>query len=304
MKSFNFRPLLSVFLILILSACGGASEAGLQSRTKAAFALEEADAFMSPSPVPASRNLQSKEVSGSDSSSVNQSNIETERKLIKRGSLKIRVENFEEAEKTVIALVESVSGYLASTNSWQDSMSFSIRVPHASFDSILTGLSGLGKELNRSISTEDVTVRYFDLEGRLESKKQLRETFRGYLKSARNMEEILAVEARLNEVENEIDSVGAQFRRLANLVDFATIDLTLSLPASEKKKEGIGDRFAELFASFNSFLSGLLIFIVGLIIFGIPILAFLALLWLLLFGRIGLLRKLFVFLSIKKKKTS
>jgi hypothetical protein len=181
-------------------------------------------------------------------------------------------------------------------------MDLVLRVPHEHFDAVLSGVAALGVELRRSVSTDDVTIRYHDLEGRLESKKQLRETFRGYLKTAKNIEEILSVETRLNDLENEIDSVGSQFRRLANLVDYATINLELSLPPgeSEEYKTPLGERMGELFSSFGSFLQGLLLFLIGLVLFGIPIAALLLFLWFLLFGRVGLLRKLFKAASVKR----
>lgn len=230
--------------------------------------------------------------------------LSTERKLVKRASLELRVPDLEGAESRVLSLVENLGGYVASTDAYSEEMSLSIRIPHEAFDTALSGLAGLGKTISRSLSTEDVTMRYYDLEGRLASKEELRETFRGYLKTAKTMEDILSVESRLNELQNEIDATGGQFRRLANLVDFASIQLRLRLPPSVKteNRPGLGDKLINLFNAFGGFLAGLLIVLIGLVVFGIPILALLLLLWFLLFGRIGLLRKLFHLVNARKVK--
>lgn len=307
----------SAFILIVLSvfsfaACSRAKDAGPARYAKSApgmaFSMDEAKsiAFEAEAPMvkrsapaPKMEAASTNEGSGNTADS---SAAESARKLIKSGSLDIRVENLPSAEKAVLAMLEGLGGYISSTNAWSNSMDLVLRVPHEHFDAVLSGVAALGVELRRSVSTEDVTIRYHDLEGRLESKKQLRETFRGYLKTAKNIEEILSVETRLNDLENEIDSVGSQFRHLANLVDYATINLELSLPPgeSEEYKTPLGERMGELFSSFGSFLQGLLLFLIGLVLFGIPIAALLLFLWFLLFGRVGLLRKLFKAASAKR----
>lgn len=226
-----------------------------------------------------------------------------ERKLIKSASLRIRVENLAIAESAVAGLLEKYNGYSASTNIEENSYYFSLRIPAPEYDTFLGEMNGIGRLLRRSESTEDVTLRYYDLEGRLATKKELLKTFQSYLAKAKTIEEILSVEKRISELQYEIEGTGVQLRNLVNTIDYATIDLTLLGPvtAAPGKNITLGERIKELFGGFGGFLTGVIIFILSVIIYGIPILILLALLFWLLLGRVGLLKKLWRVVMVKKR---
>ena len=219
---------------------------------------------------------------------------DAQRKLIKQAYVRIRVENLAEADESVSALLNKYSAYSASTVADENSRYYSLRVPAPQYDALLSEMNGMGRLINRSENTEDVTLRYYDLEGRLEMKRTLLRTFQSYLTRARTIEEILSVEARIADLQYDIESTGVQLRHLANRVDYATIDLNLLGPVStsQAKNETLGERIKQLFGSFGGFLSTTLIVIIGIVIFGIPLALLFAFLFWLLFGKIGLLRKL------------
>jgi hypothetical protein len=217
------------------------------------------------------------------------------RKLVKQANLSVRVANLEEADASVQALLVQHSGaYAASTETAENSRAYRIRVPAASYDGFLAALDGMGRTLRRFESAEDVTLRYFDLEGRLATKQELLKTFQSYLGKAKDIEEILSVETRIMELQDEIDGTGKELRRLANLVDYATIELNLYGPVASTPSSGPtpGERVRELFGGFGDFASTVLVVLTGIVIYGIPVILLLSLLFWLLFGRIGLIKKL------------
>jgi hypothetical protein len=217
-----------------------------------------------------------------------------ERKLVRRAAVHIRVQDPEKAEKAVTETMEKYGAYASSATINEDSRYFTIRVPAASYQALLAGIAGLGRVLYRSESAEDVTVRYYDLEGRLATKRELLKTFQSYLGKAKNIEEILSVEERIAELEDEIDGAGRELRALGNMVDYATVDLEVYGPvtASSRSTPTLGERLLELFESFGGFASALALALVGIVIFGIPVVLILTVLFWLLFGKIGLLKKL------------
>ena len=221
-------------------------------------------------------------------------NSNVERKLIKRASIRVRVENLEKADASVSGLMEKFGAYAASTNIEENSFNYSLRVPAPVYEIFLAEMNGIGRLLRRSENTEDVTLRYYDLEGRLATKKELLKTYQSYLEKAKTIEEILSVERYISDLQYDIEGTGVQLRNLADRVDYATVDLTLLGPAASSPRQNntIGERVKELFNSFSGFLSTLIVIIIGIVIFGIPILLLLALLYWLLLGRIGLIRKL------------
>jgi hypothetical protein len=219
---------------------------------------------------------------------------DAERKLVKTATLRIRVENLSAADDAVTALLKKYDAYAASTNIEENSRYYSLRVPAKFYDIFLTETGSMGRLINRYENTEDVTLRYYDLEGRLATKKELLKTFQSYLGKAKTIEEILSVEARLSELQYDIEGTGIQLRNLANRVDYATIDLSLHGPVNSSPNRGLtfGERVKQLFGGFGGFLSAVAMILLVIVIYGIPILLLLGLLFVLLFGKIGLAKKL------------
>jgi len=224
------------------------------------------------------------------------------RKLVKTADLRLRVEDPAAIEKPLAELMAKYNAWSASTGIYENSRSYSIRVPTPSYDSMLTEISGLGKMLRRTENAEDVTLRYYDLESRLATKKELLKTYQDYLSKAKTIDEIMTVESRIADLQQEIDQTGTQFRNLANLVDYSTINLEISGPVSVSSysEPTIGEKLRELFGSFGGVLSSSLVVLIGIIIYGVPAVLVLLLLFWILFGRIGILKKLWRLVAGKK----
>ncbi|MDR2185849.1 MAG: DUF4349 domain-containing protein [Treponema sp.] len=214
------------------------------------------------------------------------------KKLVQRASLRIRVEDPEKAEDSLMAAMDTCNAYASSTSIYENSRSYTIRVPPASYKSFFSALSGMGKLLHRTENAEDVTLQFYDLEGQLSTKQELLRTFQSYLGRAQNIEEILSVEKRIAELQQEIEWTGTELRSLADLVDYATIDLTLTGPAGSFNRPGLGEKILDLFHSFGDYASTVLVTLIGIAVFGVPSILLLTLLFWLLFGKIGLLKKL------------
>jgi hypothetical protein len=220
------------------------------------------------------------------------------RKLTRRAEFSLeaasslRGENMNGAARKIEELALRYGGYIEQSSADVSSINSTIRVPSAFYDELLSGVSALGKIISRHESAEDVTLKYYDLAGRLDTKKSLLATYRSYLARASNIEEILGVESRIADLQHEIDWLGTQLAGLANLVDYATVSIYLYNPA-EIRPYSLGDRIVRLFDSFGGVASGALIAILGIVIFGVPAVALILLAYWLLFGRIGLLKKAF-----------
>jgi hypothetical protein len=224
------------------------------------------------------------------------------RKLVHRASISIRVQEPEKADAALTALMEQFGAYASSVNIRENSRRYTIRVPAASYQALLSALDGMGRLLHRSESAEDVSLRYYDLEGRLATKRELLRTYRSYLGKAENIEEILAVEAKIAELEDDIDGTGKELRSLAGMVDYATVDLEIQGPENTVSYAAptLGERIAGLFGSFGGFLSTALVILLGLVVYGVPSLLILALLFWVLFGRIGVIKRLWRLAAGKK----
>jgi hypothetical protein len=232
-------------------------------------------------------------------------NLQNEKKLIKSAVFRIKVEDFDSIDTLITALLDQHHGYASSATVRENFRNYTLKIPSLAYEDVVKGLHGIGAVMYYNETVEDATIRFYDMDGRLRTKQELLGTFRSYLRQAKTVDEIMTVEKRIAELQQEIDWLGSQLSSLAHLVDYATIELEVYGPSSGNASysPGAGERIGALFKSFGAFLSTVLVVLTGLIIFGIPCVLILAVLAWLLFGRIGLLKKLWRLVMERRQKT-
>jgi hypothetical protein len=230
---------------------------------------------------------------------------ETDRKLIKTARVQARVDSLKDSAALLETILEHYGGYASSSAIRDNSENYTLKIPGEHYDTALQEIGTLGKILYRRETVEDATIRFYDLDGRLNTRLELLKTFQTYLGKAANIDEIMTVERRIAELQQEIDWYGSQLADLSRLTDYATIDLELLGPASESSlyKPTLGERTAELFRAFAGVASTALLVVLGMIIYGIPALIILMLIFWVLFGRIGLIRRIWRLVGAKKQIT-
>jgi hypothetical protein len=292
----------SFLAIVMISSCskaGGYSTAqAVASDNMARYEMQMADGYATSGLAYDGFNLMRAE---EEYAEVTPSSEQT-RKLTKRADIRIRVEDLVTTEKPIAELMGKYNAWSASSGIYENSRNYEIRVPEGSYDAMLDELAGLGRIMWRTEYTEDVTLRYYDLEGRLATRQELLKTYQGYLTKANNIDELMTVERRIAELQREIDQTGTQFRNLSNQVEYSTINVEITGPASvgSYSRPSLGDRLAELFGSAGYVASSALVVLIGIILFGVPAVLVVVLLFWILFGRIGLLKKLWRLAAEKK----
>ena len=220
-----------------------------------------------------------------------------ERKIIKTGSLSFEVKNLSETEEKIAAWLEGFGGYIADTWTNRNNMNVTVKVPASSFEDAMNSTGDFGELLSRSISTEDVSENYYDLETRLETRRILQAKLESYLAGAKSISDLLEIERQLNDVTSELESMEKQFRRLSNQIDFSTISISCRLPANTTDTGFETPDFLQGLKDFGynalQFLYDFGLGILYIILIGVPSVLLIALLYWLCFGKIGLVRKLF-----------
>ncbi len=226
--------------------------------------------------------------------------VTTDRKIVRDGYLNIEVPDLSEVETHIQELASLSNGWISDTSRFNTSYSATIKVPADRFDEVMNTAGNYGHLLSKSVSSYDITDTWYDTETRLATKRTLQEKLQGYLKDATTMTDLLEIEKQLSQVTADLESMEGQMQRMENQVAYATVHLNCELPGDYND----GSFWYELKTRFRSFGPDLLKYLawcgLGLLylaIFGIPTLAVAALLFWLLFGKVGLLRKLFLYLK-------
>jgi hypothetical protein len=154
--------------------------------------------------------------------------VQSERMLIWAGSLTLEVDNPDAAVLQAKELVKNAGGYVEETkDSSFGTITLRLRIPSAVFQETFVGLEKLGKIKLRTLSGRDVTEEYIDVEARLKNKTALRDRLKQLLEDASDIKDILEIEAELNRVQTDIDSMEGRIKALKEKTDLATMELAL-----------------------------------------------------------------------------
>lgn len=219
------------------------------------------------------------------------------RKLVYTASMTVETADAKAAEEAAVAAeaaAAAAGGYAAEKRVDADGVWLTLRVPVATLEPLMDAFAGRGRTLSRSLSAQDVTDQFFDLEGRLRNLRLLEERYRSYLAKADRLEEILAVERSLSDTMREIEWLEGSFRDLSKRIELATLSLYLKPESAvDPSRPSLGQALARLFKGLGRAARLALLVLVGLVIYGVPGLLLAAALWWLCFGGLGLLRRLF-----------
>ncbi len=155
------------------------------------------------------------------------------RMVIKKGSLSLRVSDYQIAFEQVKAIVGQEKGFIVSTEVNQAENSaraatIIIKVPSDRFDTTINKLKMIADHIeNETIRGNDVTEEYYDLTARLLNKHKVEQRFQEILKTAKNTKDILDVEKALGDVREEIEQMEGRKRYLSDQVDLSTLNLNI-----------------------------------------------------------------------------
>jgi hypothetical protein len=172
------------------------------------------------------------------------------KKIIKDGRLGIRVKNLEKTKSRIDTLVNYYGGYYdydkLNNTDYESSYNLKIRIPAPGFEAFIKWIeSGEGEILYKEINARDVTDEFIDLETRLENKRHYLSRYNDLLKKANSVKEILEIEEKIRSLEEEIESTTGRLNYMADLVDYSTLDLTISKQKEFKFIAVDHDRFSE-----------------------------------------------------------
>ncbi|MFD2043039.1 DUF4349 domain-containing protein [Ornithinibacillus salinisoli] len=212
-----------------------------------------------------------------------------DRKIIYTANLEIEVKDYQQAFDQIQTDVSNRGGYIVESNMHEGdgenttSGYITARVPQDQFREFIKLVEdGSNKVLESSISGEDVTEEYVDLESRLKSKRVVEERLLSFMEKAEKTEDLLTISNDLAKVQEEIEGIMGRMKYLENRADLATVTIhmqenTVSLSSMDEDDLDTWERTKQQFLkSINmllSFFSGLIVFLVG----NLPILLLLAL---------------------------
>ena len=266
---------------LLLLSCGGKSG----SSNNINFTTQSAV------PPPSPMMIEENEVVTDSVNYTSESNVE--RKLIVTVDIRINSKDVEKSYKSIENKVKEYNGYFDNVESSKNRYYRTIRIPKANLDNFISFIEESEKIENKNISTQDVTDTYYDTDNRIKNREVLLEKLRNYLKEAKNIDEILKIEDRINTLTYEIERMKGNLQNLQSSIDYSRVTVNIQNQEAIKSNTNIYNKYLNLISFLKEFFSGIIFFIVGFVAVGIPIVLILALFYYICFGKIGLIKKLY-----------
>jgi hypothetical protein len=206
-------------------------------------------------------------------------------KIIADAQLEIEVENgkFQTVFDQALLLAERYGGYLVSSSSYASgeenamkSGTIAIRVPSSSFTQALSDAGKLGTLKNQTLSTQDVTEEYVDLQARIKNSEAHVNALVALLAKAKTIDEILQVQSTLTYAQEQLEQLKGRLRYLDEHTDYSTITMSIYEKGTEPVTSGswgVGSAFKDalhyIVRVFNGIIRGLGVLIPVLIVLAI-----------------------------------
>ncbi len=164
------------------------------------------------------------------------------RMLIARANISLVVADTQAAVDAISALMDEMGGYLSDSNLYRSTWgstealqgTMTLRVPAENLDATLDRLAEMAVTVeSRSISSEDVTDQYSDVDAQIRNLEATELELRAMLEEVRERpnstsEDIMAVYRTLTEVRGEIETLRGRKNMWDNLISLSTIVVTLT----------------------------------------------------------------------------
>ena len=219
-------------------------------------------------------------------------------KIIRDGRIGIVIADgsFSKGVSRVTQIARSTGGFVLESSSRDErSGTLTLRIPANRFDDAMLALRGLAGELQgevefQDITGQDVTAEFIDLGARLEILQDRRDLLRNIQADATSSSEILRLAALIDDVTLQIENIQGRLKFLRDQVAEATIRVEVRERDVQPEDPGPDTENPSLTDSFELALQGFLR-IVGAIVIGLGYLIPLAVIGLLVWGVVTLVRR-------------
>lgn len=224
MKMIRFFCLM-IPMLLFLGACSGASSQSDESSKKEVVSLSQNKV--------AKDQQSEKKDSSADQNQKPEAQVGVVRKVIYTGQLHLLVRNFEKARMELEEKARKYGGYIVESNVFRNedkqvSGMVVLRIPEQQFQTFLNEAEGTAtKVVERSVSGQDVTEEYVDLESRLKSKRAVEARLNEFMKKAEKTEDLLKISSDLSKVQEEIEALVGRMEYLKNQTALSTVTITM-----------------------------------------------------------------------------
>ena len=205
-------------------------------------------------------------------------------KIVYTGSLRMQTLEYDKSAASIRQKIREAGGFSESESERDNNynwyypnsrsgntryLSITARIPSEKFESFLDSLSGDGKIMSRSVNAENISQVYANKESYKKALEKAQERLLAMMDKAETIEDMITVEARLSEVERQLNVYRTDLAAMDKDVEYSTVYIELEevkryteevvvTPFGEQVKYAFNDAID----SFKEFCQGIVLFVV------------------------------------------
>lgn len=208
----------------------------------------------------------------------------TAEKIIYSATVNMETLQFDETISSLEAAVQSIGGFIESSNISGDSSYdsegkvqilnrkafYTVRVPAQKFNEFLTFSGTLGNVTSSNKDADNVTSQYMDFEARLTSLKTEETRLLELLAKATDINALISLESRLSEVRYDIEAIQRNLNNLDSRIAYSSVSFTIRevrvYQTSVSVQRSFWERFGDSFTGgWDDFVDGIEDFCIGFV---------------------------------------
>ena len=200
-------------------------------------------------------------------------------KLVYSGSIRLQTLQYDETMQSIHDKIDDAGGFIAyedetdGNDTWYYNTSsaasryaqIEARIPADRFESFIESLKDDGQVMNRHINEDNISQTYADTEASVKAYEIEQERLLDMMDKAETIEDMIAVEARLSEVEAELNSYKTSLASMDRDVEYSTVSISVDEVREYTEEKDDSTFVSRLKETVRSSWSGFLWFMEGLL---------------------------------------
>ena len=210
-----------------------------------------------------------------------------EKKLVYRCQLEIETKNYAEDKENLMKLISEYEGIIQNSNEYDNddywyssdhvktrgtkTLNLQVRIPSEKYKEFIGTVGTIGKVKRNSQQVDNISYDYYNTQADIEQLKIQEQRLLEMMEQAYTIEDMITVEDRLSEVQNELSKLQTKLVGLDTDVAYSYVDIELEevfeYSAAEVEKPGffkrLGKEIVDGFKAMIQIFEDIILFIVG-----------------------------------------
>ena len=160
--------------------------------------------------------------------------VMTDRKIVKNAALSIKTKSYDTLLADVKQKIEQHGGYIEESQEYNfdsgsnRSVDMDVKIPADKLEKFIEEISLVGTVTSKTVSSDDITDSYIDVESRIKALETEEKTLLGILEKAESLTDVIELQKRLSTVRTDLEAMKAKKQSYDNMVAYSEVFLDIN----------------------------------------------------------------------------